>query len=73
MAQKWVPKIATPAKTIDPKWASEEVLPWTINEVLGGRQPIHRVKYRLPGGQPDQDFLTLTSKLVLEFATQDIP
>jgi hypothetical protein len=25
MVQKWVPKIAIPAKSIDPKWTSEEV------------------------------------------------
>jgi hypothetical protein len=40
MVQKWVPKIATPAKSVDLKQSSEEVYPWTINEALGGRQPV---------------------------------
>jgi hypothetical protein len=30
------------------------------------------VKNKLPGGQPDQDHLSLSSKLVLKFDTQDI-
>jgi hypothetical protein len=40
VVRKWVPKIVTPAKSVDPKLSSEEVWPWTINEALGGRQPV---------------------------------
>jgi hypothetical protein len=55
MVRKWVPKIATPTKSVDPKWRREEVWLWTVNEALGGRQPVRRVKNKLPGGQPDQE------------------
>jgi hypothetical protein len=37
-----------------------------------GGNPFRRVKNKLLGGQPDQDLFSLSSKLVLEFAMQDI-